>query len=77
MAYEYIILERVGRVGVITLNRPDELNTLHPGQGAEMRERRCSSFDADPQIGAMVMTANGRAFCAGANVKQWNNDSNT
>jgi enoyl-CoA hydratase/carnithine racemase len=70
MDYDFVIVERVGRVGVITLNRPEQLNTLHPGQGREMREA-VFELDADPQIGAIVMTANGRAFCAGGDVRNW------
>jgi len=71
MSYEFVIVERVGRVGIITLDRPNELNTLHPVQGREMREA-VLELDADPQIGAIVMTGSGRAFCAGADVSGWN-----
>jgi enoyl-CoA hydratase/carnithine racemase len=70
MSYEFVIVERVGRVGVVTLNRPDQLNTLHPGQGREMREA-VFELDADPEIGAIVMTGAGRAFCAGGDVRGW------
>jgi enoyl-CoA hydratase/carnithine racemase len=70
MSYEFVIVERVGRVGVVTLNRPEQLNTLHPDQGREMREA-VLELDADPAIGAIVMTATGRAFCAGGDVRGW------
>jgi len=69
--YEFVIVERRDHVGIITLNRPEEMNTLHPVQGREMREA-VLELDADDDIGAIVMTGNGRAFCAGADVKGWN-----
>jgi enoyl-CoA hydratase len=69
--YEFVLTERRGHVGIITLNRPEELNTLHPVQGREMREA-ILEMDQDDDIGAVVLTGAGRAFCAGANVKGWN-----
>ncbi|XOV90608.1 MAG: enoyl-CoA hydratase/isomerase family protein [Pseudomonadota bacterium] len=69
--YEFVLIERRDHVGIITLNRPEELNTLHPGQSREMREA-ILELDADDEIGAIVLTGQGRAFCAGANVKGWN-----
>ena len=69
--YEFVLTERCGHVGIITLNRPEELNTLHPVQSREMREA-ILEMDADDDIGAVVLTGAGRAFCAGANVKGWN-----
>ncbi|WP_417593209.1 enoyl-CoA hydratase/isomerase family protein [Parasphingorhabdus sp.] len=58
-------IERDGRVGVITLNRPEKLNAYTPDMGDELVEV-FRSFAADPDIGAILFTANGRAFCAGA-----------
>jgi enoyl-CoA hydratase/carnithine racemase len=71
--YEFVITEKRDHVGIITLNRPAELNTLHPVQGREMREA-ILEMDEDPEIGAVVLTGAGRAFCAGANVKGWKED---
>ncbi|MGD8832730.1 MAG: enoyl-CoA hydratase/isomerase family protein [Pseudomonadales bacterium] len=71
--YQYVLTERRYHVGIITLNRPEELNTLHPVQGREMREA-ILEMDADDEIGALVLTGAGRAFCAGANVKGWNRE---
>jgi 2-(1,2-epoxy-1,2-dihydrophenyl)acetyl-CoA isomerase len=58
-------VERDGRVGVITLNRPDRLNAYTPDMGDEL-VAAFRSFAADPDIGAILLTGNGRAFCAGA-----------
>lgn len=67
MAYEQILFEQRGRVGILTLNRPEKLNAWTPTMMAEMTDalEHCA---ADAGIGAMVVTANGRAFCAGADI---------
>src|SRR5215831_15210392 len=67
MAYEEIYFERRGRVGLITLNRPEKLNAWTPRMMAEYRDAIQRSND-DPGIGAIVMTGAGRAFCAGADI---------
>lgn len=68
-AYENILLERRGRVGLITLNRPKALNALCDALirdlGAALDE-----LDADPAIGAIVVTGSERAFAAGADIKE-------
>jgi enoyl-CoA hydratase/carnithine racemase len=69
--YEYVLTEIRDRVGIVTLNRPESLNALHPQQGREMREA-ILELDAHPDVGAIVLTGAGRAFCAGADVKGWN-----
>ncbi|MDF2442120.1 MAG: enoyl-CoA hydratase [Subtercola sp.] len=67
--YENILVERRGRVGLITLNRPKALNALN---AALMREVVAASqeFDADRGIGAIVITGSDRAFAAGADIKE-------
>jgi enoyl-CoA hydratase len=67
--YENILIERRGRVGIITLNRPQALNALNT---ALMREVVAASqdFDRDRKIGAIVVTGSERAFAAGADIKE-------
>jgi enoyl-CoA hydratase/carnithine racemase len=67
MDYEQIRFEQRGRVGLITLNRPEKLNAWTPRMMAEYRNaiQRCND---DAGIGAIVMTGAGRAFCAGADI---------
>ena len=67
MSYEQITFERKGRVGLITLSRPEKLNAWTPRMMAEYRDAiaRCN---ADPEVGAIVMTGAGRGFCAGADI---------
>ena len=67
MAYEQILFERRGRVGVITLNRPEKLNAWTPRMMAEYRDA-IERGNADADVGALVMTGAGRAFCAGADI---------
>ena len=68
MAYEHIIVESRGKVGLITLNRPRSLNALSPEL---MRELACAldACEADQNIGCMVLTGNEKAFAAGADIR--------
>ena len=69
MAYENILVDRHGPVGVIRLNRPKALNALNAGLikdlGAALDE-----FEADDEIGCIVLTGSERAFAAGADIKE-------
>ena len=69
MPYEMILTESRGRVGLITLNRPQSLNALNNQLMAEIMDA-LSAFDKDDSIGAMVITGNGKAFAAGADIKE-------
>jgi enoyl-CoA hydratase len=69
MTAETILIEQRGRVGLITLNRPDALNALTSQLMTEVVEA-AQAFDADPGIGAIVITGAGRAFAAGADIKE-------
>ena len=72
-ANDQVLYERRGRVGLITLNRPQKLNAWTPTMEAtllELVERAAS----DPQIGALVVTGEGRGFCAGADITGWGAD---
>ena len=67
MSYEFITVEQKGRVGVITLNRPKQLNALSSGLMKELG-KALAAFDADAGIGAIVLTGNEKAFAAGADI---------
>jgi enoyl-CoA hydratase len=69
MAYETILVETRGPVGLITLNRPNALNALNTQVIVELN-RALAAFDADPEIAVMVLTGSERAFAAGADVKE-------
>ncbi len=67
MSYEFITVEQKGRVGIITLNRPKQLNALSPGLMAELG-KALAALDADTGIGAILLTGNEKAFAAGADI---------
>ena len=69
MNYEFITVEQKGRVGVITLNRPKQLNALSPALMTELG-RALGALDSDAGIGAIVITGNDKAFAAGADISQ-------
>jgi enoyl-CoA hydratase len=72
--YETILVETRGRVGWITLNRPEALNALN-SQVMHDIVAAASAFDADPGIGAIVVTGSERAFAAGADIKEMESKS--
>src|SRR5471030_115059 len=72
--YENILVEQTGRVGVITLNRPQALNALSSGLLADV-VAAATAFDLDPGIGAIVITGSARAFAAGADIKEMSSQS--
>src|SRR5688572_31137330 len=67
MSYQHLLLEKKGRVGLITLNRPKQLNALSPQLMAE-RGEALLAFDSDEGVGAIVLTGNEKAFAAGADI---------
>ncbi|KDA05329.1 enoyl-CoA hydratase [Microbacterium sp. CH12i] len=67
--YETIITETKGRVGWITLNRPEALNALNAKLISEVVTAG-KAFDDDPAIGAIVITGSAKAFAAGADIKE-------
>ncbi|MEM7028471.1 MAG: enoyl-CoA hydratase-related protein [Chloroflexota bacterium] len=69
MAYEMILVETKGNVGVVTLNRPKALNALNGHLMSEL-VTAVTEFDRDDDIGAIVITGNERAFAAGGDIKQ-------
>jgi len=69
MAYETILTEIRGRVGLITLNRPHALNALNALLIKELNHA-LDQFDASRDIGCIVLTGSGKAFAAGADIKE-------
>ena len=67
--YTTILVETHGRVGLVRLNRPQALNALNNTLLRELMDA-ILAFDADPGIGAMVITGSERAFAAGADIKE-------
>ncbi len=71
MTYAFILTETRGddvpRTGVITLNRPKQLNALNDGLMDELGAA-LKAFDADDDIGCIVVTGGEKAFAAGADI---------
>ncbi len=73
MAYEYLLIETRGKVGLVQINRPKQLNALNDGLMNELGDA-LGAFDANAAIGAIVITGNDKAFAAGADIaamKDW------
>jgi enoyl-CoA hydratase len=67
MDYTTLIVEQRGRAGLITLNRPQQLNALNDTLMDEL-SHALTAWDANPEIGAMVITGSAKAFAAGADI---------
>ena len=67
--YTNILVERRGRVGLVTLNRPGALNALNKATMDEL-VAAVSAMDVDPEVGAVVLTGSAKAFAAGADIKE-------
>jgi enoyl-CoA hydratase/carnithine racemase len=70
MAYETLLVERRNHVAYVTLNRPDVLNALNTTLRQELK-RLFTDVEHDPDVRLVVITGAGRAFCAGADIKEW------
>ncbi|CEL29384.1 enoyl-CoA hydratase [Pseudomonas fluorescens] len=69
MTYETILLENHGRVGLITLNRPQALNALNAQLVSEVNQA-LDALEADANIGCIVITGSKKSFAAGADIKE-------
>ena len=69
MTYQNILVETKGRVGIIRLNRPQALNALNAALIKELTAA-VDSFDADLNIGCILIPGNEKAFAAGADIKE-------
>lgn len=67
--FETILTETRGRVGLITLNRPQALNALNAQLTREVAAA-LAGYEADEGIGCVVLTGSSRAFAAGADIKE-------
>ncbi|SDT10113.1 enoyl-CoA hydratase [Pseudomonas granadensis] len=69
MIFDTILLETHGRVGLITLNRPQALNALNAQLVSEVNQA-LDALEADANIGCIVLTGSKKAFAAGADIKE-------
>lgn len=69
MEYQTVIVERRNHIGLITLNRPEQLNSFSLQLASELNNA-LRGLDEDPQIRVIIIKAAGRAFCAGIDVSE-------
>lgn len=69
MAYTTVLTEIRGRVGIVTLNRPQAMNAFNPLMLTELFDA-LEAFDKDENVGVMLVTGNEKAFAAGADIKE-------
>ena len=69
-----IIVETRGRVGLVTLNRPQAMNALNHALMRELMDA-LDAFDKNDAVGAMVIAGNEKAFAAGADIKEMAEES--
>ncbi len=69
MSYQQIVITREGNIGLVTLNRPEVLNALNQATMNDLVDA-LETFDRDDGVGCVVLTGAGRAFAAGADVKE-------
>ncbi|CAA9354590.1 MAG: Enoyl-CoA hydratase _ degradation of branched-chain amino acids and alpha-keto acids, partial [uncultured Microvirga sp.] len=69
MAYETLLVETRGKVGLVTLHRPQALNALNATLVRELNQA-LDGFEADAGIGCVVITGSEKAFAAGADIKE-------
>ena len=69
MSSETVLYERDGPVAVVRLNRPEKLNAINRELSGALAET-IGALEADEAVQAIVLTGNGRAFCAGADMKE-------
>jgi enoyl-CoA hydratase/carnithine racemase len=67
MEFETILYAVADRIATITLNRPEQLNAISPQMTADLR-RAYAAAEADDAVWTLIVTGSGRAFCAGADV---------
>ena len=69
MTYENLLLKREGNIGILSINRPDELNALN-SKVLEELDRAIDSISMDEEIYVLIIIGEGRAFVAGADISE-------
>ena len=66
--YQFIKVEKEGKLATLTLNRPEALNAIHSQLHGEL-ENIWMDVARDAEVNAIILTGAGKAFCAGGDVK--------
>lgn len=70
MSYNTILVNQENHIGIITLNRPDELNTFSSEMAIELNQA-LTQLDNDKNIRVLIIKGAGKAFCAGIDVTEF------
>ncbi len=76
MAAEQILTRKEDRIGFITLNRPEQLNTFTP-EFAKQLDAALWAMENDDDVKVVIINANGKHFCTGIQLDQFNNKSHS
>lgn len=69
MTYENLLLRKEGNIGILSINRPDELNALNSSVLEEL-DMAIDNISLDEAIYVLIITGEGRAFVAGADISE-------
>ena len=69
MTYNNLVIEKKGNTGIIKINRPKALNSLNKDTISELIDA-VETFEKDPKIKVAILTGEGKAFIAGADIKE-------
>ncbi len=69
MSEPVLLVEKIGETAIVTLNRPGAMNALSRELRGEIA-RVVDELEADPDVRVMILTGNGKAFCAGLDLKE-------
>ena len=69
MAYETMKFEKKDGIAVMTMNRPDSLNSINMQMQAEMKDI-WGQIEADKSIRVIIIIGSDKCFCAGADIKE-------
>ncbi|MGE3270933.1 MAG: enoyl-CoA hydratase-related protein [Chloroflexota bacterium] len=70
MSFEYVLSERDGRIGIVTINRPRQLNALSSGVLTELADA-LEAHDRDDDVRVIILTGGTEVFAAGADLKEF------
>jgi len=69
MAYQFATYQKQGRIAIVTINRPERMNALHPAANLELHEI-WNEFEGDPEVWVGILTGAGdKAFSAGNDLR--------
>lgn len=70
MTTEAVPVETADKIGTITLNRPEQMNTFNTPPARELNQALLT-LDDDPEVQVIVIAGTGRAFCAGIDLSEY------